>query len=243
MKHYLSAFLMVKDENRYLREWVAFHRTQGFTKFFIYDNGSSIPVSSTLSKEVAEGLVNVTTWNDTQTGRHVRAMNHCLNRNDLDSTWLSLIDTDEFIYGVNSKFIDVLRANEDVDAVKVKWKGFGANGHDKIPHGLVIEEYQMCGDFEDLPGGKSTVKVGKIKAMRDPHNPKNNPSKRLLNSGAWINHYVTRSREDWMGKCKRGGGNGRPRETETFDRVQIKLNKYKDIGILKYLHETQLNLL
>jgi hypothetical protein len=124
MKHYLSAFLMVKDENMYLREWVAFHRTQGFTKFFVYDNGSKIPASSTLSKEVAEGLVDVTIWNDTQIGRHVRAMNHCLNRNDLDSIWLSLIDTDEFIYGVDSKFIDVLRSNEDVNTVKVKWKGF-----------------------------------------------------------------------------------------------------------------------
>jgi hypothetical protein len=239
MKHYLAAFLMVKDENRYLREWVAFHRTQGFTKFFVYDNGSKIPTSSTLSKEVAKGLVDVTIWNDTKVGRHVRAMNHCLSRNDLDSIWLSLIDTDEFIYGVDSKFIDVLRSNEDVDVVKVKWKGFGASGHDKIQHGLVIEDYQMRGDFEDLPGGKSTVKVGKITIMQDPHNPKNKAFFRLLHDEAHINHYVTKSKEDWEEKCKRGGGNGRERRMETFNSVQTKLNKYRDSAILKYLDETK----
>lgn len=239
MKHYLSAFLMVKDENKYLREWVAFHRTQGFTKFFIYDNGSNVPVKETLSLEINLGLVDVLEWNDVKIGRHVRAMNHCLNRNDLTSTWLSLIDTDEFIYGTEMKFIDVLKNNNDVDVVKVKWKGFGSSGHHNIPKGLVIEEYLMRGDFEDLPGGKSTVKVGIIKGMRDPHNPIDVSSFRLLENGSWINHYVTRSREDWEEKCERGGGNGRIRKMETFNQVQTKLNKYKDSTILKYLDETK----
>jgi len=238
MKNYLSAFLMIKNENRYIREWIAFHRTQGFTKFFIYDNGSTIPISDTLSNEVAEGLVDITIWNDTKTGRHVRAMNHCLNRNDVNSTWLSLIDVDEFIYGIKNKFIDVIKANSKFDVIKVKWKGFGASGHDEIPEGLVIEEYQMCGDFKDLPGGKSTVNVKKIKAMRDPHNA--NKGSLLLNyNEACINHYVTRSKEDWSEKCKRGGGNGRPRNIKTFNKIQTNLNKYNDTFILKYLNETK----
>jgi hypothetical protein len=121
--------------------------------------------------------------------------------------------------------------------VKVKWKGFGSSGHDSIQTGFMIESYQMRGDFEDLPGGKSTVRVDKIKNMKDPHNPKNVSSFRLLEDEAWINHYVTRSREDWVGKCNRGGGNGRVRKMETFNQVQTKLNRYKDITILKYLNE------
>ena len=165
-------------------------------------------------------------------------MNHCLNRN-VNSTWLSLIDVDEFIYGIKNKFIDVIKTNSKFDVIKVKWKGFGSNEHDKIPQGLVIEEYQMCGDFEDLPGGKSTVKVGKIKAMRDPHNAKNKGSILLDYNEACINHYVTRSTEDWAEKCKRGGGNGRPRNIKTFNKIQTKLNKYNDTFILKYLNETK----
>lgn len=237
--NYLSAFLMVKDEDRFLKEWVAFHRTQGFSKFYIYDNGSKNPVSKILNKEIKEGIIDVTIWNDTKIGRHVRAMNHCLNRSDIKTVWLSLTDIDEFIYGEKIKVIEFLKQVESFDSVKFTWRGFGSSLHNKRPDGLVIESYTLRGDFEDLPGGKSIVKFGKVKSMKDPHNPKGIKNQKLFRDKIYINHYVTRSKEDWLEKCKKGGGNGRPRKLETFNQVQKRLNKYTDTQILKYLEETK----
>jgi len=237
--NYLSAFLMVKDENIFLKEWIAFHRTQGYTKFYIYDNMSVNPVSKILEKEINEGIVNVTVWDDNKVGRHVRAMNHCLNRKDISTKWLSLTDIDEFIYGRNERLIDFIKKNESYDSLKFRWLGFGSSGNKNRPKGLVIESYLKRGNFEDLPGGKSIVKFGVIKEMRDPHNPKNTNNSKLFEDDVFINHYVTRSLQDWEEKCKKGGGNGRPREMQTFFSVQKKLNKYIDKGILKYLNETQ----
>jgi len=229
---------MVKDECRYLREWVAFHRTQGYTKFYIYDNNSVVPVADILKDEILNGIVDVTLWTDINIGRHVRAMNHCLNRTDIKTTWLSLTDIDEFIYGENETVCEFLKKHEDLNHLKFVWRGFGSDGNKYRPSGLVIESYTKRGDFKDLPGGKSIVKFNKIKCMKDPHNPMGVKAN-LFSDEIFINHYVTRSLEDWTEKCIKGGGNGLVRKMETFNEVQKKLNKYTDINILKYLKETQ----
>lgn len=231
---------MVKDEDRYLREWVAFHRTQGYSKFYIYDNGSKNPVKNILKREIKAGIVDVTVWNDNKTGRHVRAMNHCLNRKDINTKWLSLTDIDEFIYGESLILSDFLKKNEIYDSVKFTWRGFGSSGYDKRPAGLVIESYTNRGDFDDLPGGKSVVKFGVVRGMKDPHNPRRDiKNVKLFRDKVYINHYVTRSMQDWVEKCRKGGGNGRPRKMETFNQVQKRLNKYTDTNIFKYLEDTK----
>ena len=237
--NYLSGFLMVKDEDPFLHEWIAFHRTQGYTKFYIYDNGSKIPVKKILKREIRQGLVDVTTWEDKKKGRHVRAMNHCLNRKDIKTVWLSLTDIDEFMYGEKEPVIKFLKKNERYNSLKFTWLGFSANGHKETPKGLVMESYTKRGDFGDLPGGKSIVKFGKIRAMKDPHNPRSILQGPQLREHIFINHYITRSLNDWKEKCRKGGGNGRPRKMETFKHIQKKLSKHKCERILKYVEETK----
>ncbi len=40
-KHEFAIAAIVKNEGRYLREWIEFHRLVGCTKFYIYDNNST----------------------------------------------------------------------------------------------------------------------------------------------------------------------------------------------------------
>jgi hypothetical protein len=247
--NYLSAFLMTKDENRYLREWVAFHRTQGFEKFYIYDNLSSVPVSQTLEKEITAGLVEVKMWEDNKMGKHHRAMDDCLRREDIKTVWLSVTDTDEFIYGEEEKLIDLLKTKEkDNVSLKFKWKGFGFSGHEDRPEGLVIESFLQRGNYEDWPCmggphpvGKSIARFGLAKGMADCHNVRGCKSE-LIESGFFINHYVTRSREEFKEKSQRGGGNGVKRGMHLFNIYNKNLNKYTDTKILKWLEETKANM-
>lgn len=229
---------MTKDENRYLKEWVAFHRTQGYTKFYIYDNMSKIPVAETLIREIEDGLVEVTLWKDDKVGRHHRAMDNFLDRRDIETVWASLTDTDEFAFGMSRPLSEVLRGKEMYDAIKLGWLCFGSSGHERRPEGLVIESYTKRGNPEDIPGGKSVIKFGKVRRMADCHNPKGTSLTTLIDRDeAAINHYITRSREDWMDKVRRGGGNGAKRGERLFYHFESKTNKKQDIRILKYLDE------
>jgi hypothetical protein len=239
--NYLSGFLMTKDENRYLREWVAFHRTQGYTKFYIYDNMSETPVAKTLNQEIEEGLVDVTVWEDTRIGRHRRAMDNFLNRPDVIATWVSITDTDEFAFGIENRLSEVLKNHEDKDAVKLGWLCFGSSGHRKIPDGLVIESYTKRGEPESIPGGKSIVKFEIVKNMKDCHNACPIYKTHLIDrSEATINHYITRSKEDWIDKSRRGGGNGGKRSIGLFNKFNKKFNKLEDKTIQKYANKTKI---
>ena len=246
--NYLSAFLMVKDENRYLKEWVAFHTTQGFEKFYIYDNMSSTPVEDTLEKEIKEGLVDVKIWDHSGVGKHHRAMNDCLNRDDIRTVWISMTDADEFAYGEEERLVELLKRKEDQGclAVKLKWKGFGHGGHDARPEGLVIENFLMRGNHEDWPlmgaksrpWGKSIVRFGKVKRMGDCHTAAGVETD-LIHSEFFINHYVTRSKEEFAEKSKRGGGNGEKRGMHLFNIFNKDLNKYEDRAAPRWLEDTK----
>lgn len=241
--HYLSGFLMTKDENRYLKEWVAFHRAQGYTKFYIYDNMSQTPVADTLAGEVAAGLVEVTLWADDKVGRHHRAMDNFLDRRDVETVWASLTDTDEFAFGMEKPLAGILKEFESLDAVKLGWLCFGSSGHEKRPPGLVIESYTMRGPPESIPGGKSVVKFGSVRRMGDCHNPRGRQRPPVLDRNrAAINHYITRSKEDWEEKSRRGGGNGSKRGKRLFLGFDKKTNEAEDLRIQMYLEETKSNL-
>jgi hypothetical protein len=245
--NYLSGFLMTKNENRYLREWVAFHRTQGFTKFYIYDNMSSVPVSETLAREIKNGIVEVKIWSETRRGKHNWAMNDCLARKDIHTTWISMTDTDEFIYGENEKLVDLLRRKEKegVPALKFKWRGFGYGGHEKRPEGLVLENFLFRGDYDDWPlmggphpVGKSVVRFGVVKGMGSCHDPAG-VDPELVREEFYINHYVTRSKDEFAEKTVRGGGNGVKRGAHLFNIYNKNLNKYEDKNIHRWLDETK----
>jgi len=237
--YYLTAFLMTKDENDFLKEWVYFHLLQGFEKIFIYDNLSNIPVKETLSDLIKLDKVDVTLWTDSVKNRHTRAMNHCLNRKDFNSVWVALIDTDEFLFGVKMPIKEYLKSNESYSAIKVPWLNYGSSGHVKKPKGLVIESYLWRGDINSQRGGKSIVQKRLVNGMKDPHNikpVKKNNVKSERDGILQLNHYYTKSKKDWIKKSKRGGGNGvRKVNIEAFKKLSKKYSVVKDTKILKYV--------
>ena len=63
-KHFLTIFVIVRNEAPYIDEWIEFHRMMGVSHFFIYDNGSSDDTVDRLSSYVDAGLVTVVRWAD-----------------------------------------------------------------------------------------------------------------------------------------------------------------------------------
>lgn len=216
---YLSGFLVVKDENSYLLEWLTYHHLVGVEHFFIHDNDSKIPVSETLSRQIADGLVTVTRF----PGEYpqMNAFADGLSRFGSESTWMAFIDTDEFIVSAKEDdFRNVLRKYEEFGGLALNWRLFGSSGHESRPSGLQIEQFTRRAPktHDASKYVKWVIQPARFSVFTDPHHAKFRPGyfgvnekKEVVRIGktnhssdeAWINHYFFRSRQEWAKKVER----------------------------------------
>lgn len=52
---YCAACCMAKDEDLFLKEWIAYHYLLGFEHFIIYDDNSTIPIETLLCDWIQTG--------------------------------------------------------------------------------------------------------------------------------------------------------------------------------------------
>lgn len=92
----VAACLLIKDEGRYLPEWLAWHVAQGVEHFYIYDNGSAVPVAESVPAEYAD-MVTVVDFPPPRGHAQFEAYADCLKQFGSDSEWMAFIDADEFL--------------------------------------------------------------------------------------------------------------------------------------------------
>jgi hypothetical protein len=261
-KCYAAVCTMVKDELD-LREWVAYHLAVGFDHLLVYDNESRLPVSVLLGDFVAAGVVTVLRVQ----GRfqqcrtvYVDALERARGRAD----WMAFIDADEFILPHATDDIrEYLAAIEKYAAVGLNWQIFGDAHHIARPQGQLIESYTLRGetDYEENKHVKSIVKPSETLWPGNPH-CFHMRDRRLVVDGdgemmpvhprhhqafcfppavskIQINHYYTRSLEDFRMKQNRGGGAGVERRSdEVFEIIQSKCNVVRDDRIARFASST-----
>lgn len=140
--HYLCVAAIARDEGRYFKEWIDYHRLVGVEKFFIFDNESKDNTYDVLKPYIDAGIVEYTyvTGDGIQNAVNYYAV--CAARRK--TKWLAVIDLDEFIMPRHDKNIpDFLRRfSPRVAQIFVRWCLFGSSGHVTRPDGLVIENYK-----------------------------------------------------------------------------------------------------
>jgi len=234
---YIALCIMCKGDEAALIENIRYHTLIGVDHFIIYDNMSKQPL-----REALKSMSNVTvhTWSDCEHGSQVRCYDACLAGYRTSFSWIGFIDTDEFIVIKDgSKSIrDFLKGYERFGGLGINWKCFGSSGHLQRQQSI-IESYRHAVDVGDNDHIKSIVNTRHVtRSWGNPHTFQyaegyycvneagiqiKGPHNNALNSPAThrkaqINHYVTRSREDFLAKQKRGGGNKRDNSklTEQF---------------------------
>ena len=216
---YLALCAIVKDEGPFLREWLLYHSMIGVEHFFLYDNGSSPPVSESLGELAAMG--HVTILGTPNRAMQLPVYNHCLTEFGSRFAWIAFIDVDEFICPAEASDLRPLLAEyEPYGGLALSWRVFSSNGHDTRPDGLVIENYTAWVDEKNVQI-KSIVRPEKTAGCRNAHafgylngafcvNESHEP---LPPGGAfwlpshervWLNHYYYKSREDFAVKLSRG---------------------------------------
>lgn len=212
--YYSIICAQVRDDNQYIDEWVDYNFAIGFEHIVIIDYRSDTPV--------------VAKWGDRVTvirkDREDPSPYDEINkvRTTIPCHWLAVIAVDQFIVLFKDKNVNELLADyEQYGGLSINWSVFGSSGHMKRPEGLVKDNYlwrmpyNIKGTCQDL-----VQTIANTQYCISFHNDHTCASIRdvvhedftLCNSAiasslakvrCKINHYTTRSYEDYLFKVER----------------------------------------
>lgn len=171
--------LIFRDEGRFLKEWIEYHRVVGAEHFWLYNNLSKDNYLEVLDPYIKEGLVdlidvpietgNIQIWNSLQTRTYNRALAQIRGK----CKWVAVIDADEFIVPLEDETItESLKKYEQYPAVALHWLIFGTSFVEKIPDDhLMIESLNYRGVFstEENRYVKLIVKPEDAVGFNGPH--------------------------------------------------------------------------
>jgi hypothetical protein len=256
---YLAAVLIFKDEGRFLREWIEFHRLVGVEHFYLYDNGSTDEPRTFLLPLLAEGLVTLVPWSfpfflgGLTTAQNL-AYAHALSTFGAGWRWMAFIDADEFLFPTQVDDLrQVLRTFEDLPALLAFWTMFGRSEREGNGKELVIERFTMRAPFEFRPKPKTIVNPEEVLGVGNCHlfdlrsGPKRGYTEtrelyakvqgeqdvgKPVSSSLQLNHYFTRSEADFSEKLAKWEGRAAKRLELA---ASIDKNTFHDESILRFV--------
>lgn len=228
---YLSVVCIIKNEARYIREWLAYYRIMEVDHVYLFNNDSTDNIREVLADDIKEGYVTLIDF----TGVNAQLPVYRLSARALrgHSRWVAYIDADEFVLPTEGTLKEYLGQKEEYPGIGINWIVFGTGGHKERPEGLVTENYvKTFRDANNLLNLriKSIVNPKQVYDVSSPHycilkhgqyavdeNGEEISTKWMYVSGSGaaftgenrtkhirINHYWTKSEQDLAEKCNRG---------------------------------------
>ena len=122
----------MKNEGPYILEWLAYHRTIGFTDFLIYTNDCTDDTDLILDRLHSNGLLAHVRNKVLKRGLHKSALKYAF-ADELYQTseWVFVSDADEFlnIKVGEGHMEDLISSFPNADALPVAWRVFSNTGH------------------------------------------------------------------------------------------------------------------
>lgn len=257
-KVYLSAVCISKNEGPYVREWIEYHKLVGVERFYFYDNESDDDTRTILQPYIDDGTVIYAKVPGSSMQNLVYA--DAILRYRRQTRWLAIIDMDEFIVPIEKNSVrDFLKDYERFPAVGINWVLFDSSGHIKKPSspggGMVTACYtRVRKNHKDETAGehliKSIVNPMEVNAIYNPHyasyrcyrlavtenlEPIMGPRTAFHSSSKiQINHYYSKSREEYIKKCKMGYADHPGVRPHNEERINFSEFEH-DYSVQKYL--------
>jgi glycosyltransferase involved in cell wall biosynthesis len=214
----------IKNEANYIYEWLSYHYMIGVRRFILYDNASTDDTRAVIRQWPRSDLVTLVDW--PMAGGQVPAYADMLQRFRDAGEWCAFIDCDEFLCPQTNLSVGQILAQlgHDVDGLYVNWWMFGSSGHLRRQPGLVTETFRMRMP-DDAPShhyGKSIMRLSKV---TEPTIHMFRADGKIVNDEGWelekssidyqarkshtliaLNHYFTKSREEWIARRSIGKG-------------------------------------
>ncbi|UDF03398.1 glycosyltransferase family 2 protein [Asticcacaulis sp. AND118] len=221
--------LIAKNEAPYLIEWVAYYRVLGFDEVVVYENNSTDNSADILKALAANGKIKHRPW---KLGRNespqTTAYQDALRKAKTD--WVLFVDADEFLVlhqalTVN-EFLAPLHARSEVTSIGVNWRIFGDSHIEKWDSRPVMERFLLAAE-PDFPVNNHLKSFARVKSVANPvhmHACGTKGGERVHASGkpltmpnwglsetveldvAQVNHYYTKTVEEYQMKKARGQG-------------------------------------
>jgi Glycosyltransferase family 92 len=209
-----------KNEAKYLQEFIEFHLIVGFTKFHLYNNNSTDNYLEVLLPYINNGIVDLIQW-PYPVPCQVEAYQHFINQNNKRPVWCAFLDVDEFMFSprTDMNLLDMFNMSQKPFAVAVNWRCFGNSGLNDYDPRPVIERFTYRPAFHEPDKHiKSIIRLDQtVKTSNDPHffwcetGTFNEQFNMIVGPFAInscelfrINHYVTKSKNEYIEKRKRG---------------------------------------
>ncbi len=236
----------MRNEGPYIPEWLAYHRSIGFTDIVVCTNDCEDGSPALLDRLHALGLLThcphtVAEGDKPQLSAYARA--ETLPEVET-ADWIMVLDADEFlnVHVGAGRVTDLIQAATGATAILVNWRIFGSSGHRMWSPDFVTERFTRAAPLwhgVNRPYKTLFTKAEVYHCKLLPHQPRfphpetigelryvNGagvalPARFYDESGddflqsepgavtwrlAQVNHYNTRSFEDYVVKHRRGGG-------------------------------------
>ena len=220
----IASCTIIKDEHLFLDEWIQHNLNIGIDCIYLYEDIGSNSHQQICEKykdkvvlikleQILEDELPLDEW---QCGPNIQLF---ANNNWLDNykdlyDWCAFIDVDEFIVTESEPLKQILSEFSDEKGITLSWKWYNASGkihHDYVSvvkaftkpvYTLELDNGWQYKSIVNLSAGGTSVRVHKCPgAVNVLHG--NDPQK--IYKRAWINHYFTKSWEDWCNRIfKRG---------------------------------------
>lgn len=244
-RYLLSAMIRVKDEGRFLPEWIAYHHVLGVEHVYVYDNDSRDGVRDMLRPIIESGILTYTHWPHSPASPGAEL--DFLATHGGDSGWVAFLDADEFIHErASGDLLRALTTDPRQPAVALNWRYFGSAYHETIPDGLLLENFTRA-DVGLDHHVKVVARPEQIRRYRTSHNflyhrgrlartsegvaarasfaEPNDGSASLV-----IHHFVYRSTADYRSKAARGfvDRRGAMDQARRESRIETEFRRHND---------------
>ena len=206
--------VIIKDEHQCLEEWINHHLNLGIDEIFLFEDYNSIS-----HKDIIEQYGDKV---------HLQSIDYVLKHKDCKITldrgpyrqdalftwfplnygkefdWVLFNDIDEFLI-LKQPLHELLKEYDDKPAILLHWITYGANGHIKKLKGKVMDNYTSC-IANPIDNGWTHKSFCNCKHYtsweQHVHKIKGGvfPINEFGDHKAWLNHYFTKSWEEWKEK-------------------------------------------
>lgn len=257
----VSVCAIFRDDARFLKEWIEFHRLIGVEHFWLYNNLSKDDYLEVLNPYIENGIVELTEWPyesmDVKEWEEVQnsAYDDSIKKAAGKSKWVAYIDTDEFLFpSTEEQLTEVLKDFEDFGGVVVNWQLYGTSWVKRVPDNRLMIELltrKAETDYERNRLYKSIVRPERARKFSSAHSPEyfkqylrvdthqNKVSSRFLTKEVLvdrlrINHYWTRD-EDFFIEIKMARRDKPNSDYQRYLDAFDLLNECEDTSIFKYI--------
>ena len=255
-RYELAIVVIIKNEGRYIKEFIDYHALAGADHFYVYDNESTDNIKEILNPYIESGLVEYIPY----PGRcsQVAAYNDAVDKYKFDCRYMAFIDADEFITprGAEAKSIkdilhDILDDIPFAAGLTPNWYMYSSGGQEKADFTRGVTERFLYRQSQVHPHVKTIANPRLVKDILNCHWCQYLDGKAAINEKGGIvpshsnncdaidvigiNHYFYKSKEEFIIKMERGyPDHGRPHPLKEIEDDMNDKTVVFDDAIVRY---------